>query len=227
MLMGTPAYMSPEQCRGGSKAVDGRSDVYSLGCIFYEVLCGQPPFVRDGAGELIVAHVAEPPDDPRKLVPELPAEIAGLVLRMLGKNVQDRPSDMGVVSAEIAGCVAGLGISRPLGGIHPITAVEVPQIPGGVGPLATPTPGIAARSPVPSRRALSPRLPRGAAPAQQPADAAGGAGRGGGRSHSDHARRRQRPAGDDASRRSCRAVRRRAGRSPSRWRLAGRWRSSS
>ena len=88
MLMGTPAYMSPEQCRGGSKAVDGRSDIYSLGCILYETLCGQPPFVRDGAGELIVAHVAEAPDDPRKLVPELPPAIAGLVLRMLGKNVR-------------------------------------------------------------------------------------------------------------------------------------------
>ena len=143
MLMGTPAYMSPEQCRGGSKAVDGRSDVYSLGCIFYEVLCGQPPFVRDGAGELIVAHVAEPPEDPRKLVPELPPAIAGLVLRMLGKNVQDRPPDMGSVSAEIARCLAALGLTCPLGEIYPRQAVEVPHIPGGLGPLATPTPGAA------------------------------------------------------------------------------------
>ena len=152
MLMGTPAYMSPEQCRGGSKAVDGRSDIYSLGCILYEVLCGQPPFVRDGAGELIVAHVAEPPDDPRKLVPDLPPAIAGLVLRMLGKNVQDRPPDMTAVSEELARCLAGLGISRALGDIYPRKPVEVPQIPGSVGPLATPTPGAAARSPVPGAR---------------------------------------------------------------------------
>jgi serine/threonine protein kinase len=159
MLMGTPAYMSPEQCRGGSKAVDGRSDIYSLGCILYETLCGQPPFVRDGAGELIVAHVAEAPDDPRKLVPELPPAIAGLVLRMLGKNVQDRPPDMTAVSAEIARCVAELGISRSLGDIYPRKAVEVPQIPGGLGPLATPTPGAAARSPVPLARSPLPVAP--------------------------------------------------------------------
>ena len=175
MLMGTPAYMSPEQCRGGSKAVDGRSDVYSLGCIFYEVLCGQPPFVRDGAGELIVAHVAEPPEDPRKLVPELPPPIAALVLRMLGKNVQDRPADMGVVSAEIARCLAGLGISRPLGEIYPRKAVEVPQIPGGIGPLATPTPGAAARSPVPVAPRPVPTPPRVAnrALSSQPTEVAG------------------------------------------------------
>ncbi len=160
MLMGTPAYMSPEQCRGGSKAVDGRSDVYSLGCILYEVLCGQPPFVRDGAGELIVAHVAEPPEDPRKLVPELPPPIGALVLRMLGKNVQDRPTDMGVVSSEIARCLAGLGISRPFGEIYPRTMVEVPQIPGGVVPLGTPTPGAAARSPVPVASSPFPTPPR-------------------------------------------------------------------
>jgi len=161
MLMGTPAYMSPEQCRGGSKGVDGRSDIYSLGCIFYELLSGQPPFVRDGAGELIVAHVAEPPEDPRKRIPELPPPIGALVLRMLAKDVQDRPADMSVVSAEIAGCVAGLGISRPPGEISPRVRVEVPQIPGGVGPLAMPTPGTAARSPVPaapSAAATPPRL---------------------------------------------------------------------
>ncbi len=178
MLMGTPAYMSPEQCRGGSKAVDGRSDIYSLGCILYETLCGQPPFVRDGAGELIVAHVAEAPDDPRKLVPELPPPIAGLVLRMLGKNVQDRPPDMAAVAAEIARCMAGLGLTRPLGEVHPRTPVEVPQIPGGVGPLATPTPGAAgslvsaARSPVPAARSPVPVPP---SPFPTPARPASGA----------------------------------------------------
>ena len=147
MLMGTPAYMSPEQCRGGSKTVDGRSDIYALGCIFYELLCCQPPFVRDGAGELIVAHVAEAPDDPRTRVPSLPPAIATLVLRMLGKNPPDRPATMGEVSAEIAGCIAGLGIARALADIHPRQPVQVPPALASMGPLATPTPGATQRTP--------------------------------------------------------------------------------
>jgi serine/threonine protein kinase len=160
MLMGTPAYMSPEQCRGGSKAVDGRSDVYSLGCILYEMLCGQPPFVRDGAGELIVAHVAEPPDDPRKAVPELPSSISALVLRMLGKNAQDRPSEMAVVSSEITRCLEELGISLSFGDISPREPVKVPQIPSGVGPSSTPAPGAAVGSPFPVALSAVPTPPR-------------------------------------------------------------------
>jgi eukaryotic-like serine/threonine-protein kinase len=140
MLMGTPAYMSPEQCRGGSKTVDGRSDVYSLGCIFYEMLCGRPPFVRDGAGELIVAHVAEQPDDPCALVPGLPTALGALVMRMLAKNVQDRPATMSAVAAEIAQRVAALGVRRALADIHPRAPVLVPASPGSIAQSAIPTP---------------------------------------------------------------------------------------
>ena len=219
MLMGTPAYMSPEQCRGGSKAVDGRSDVYSLGCIFYEVLCGQPPFVRDGAGELIVAHVAEPPDDPRKLVPELPPAIAGLVLRMLGKNVQDRPSDMATVAAELAACVAGLGISRAMGDIYPRKAVEVPQNPGQRGTPGHAHPGRCRSLARPWRPLARPTRTEpgphagagGDAPARQPADADGGGERRPGRPRSHHARGGQRPAGDDVAGPASRPLRRALG----------------
>jgi tRNA A-37 threonylcarbamoyl transferase component Bud32 len=140
MLMGTPAYMSPEQCRGGSKTVDGRSDVYSMGCIFYEILCGQPPFVRDGAGELIVAHVAETPEDPCQLIPGLPPAIGALVMRMLAKNVQDRPPTMSAVATEIAHCLAARGETRALADIHPRAPVLVPASPGGVPQSAVPTP---------------------------------------------------------------------------------------
>ena len=55
-LMGTPIYMSPEQCRG-TQTVDHRSDIYSLGIIFFEMLCGQPPFVSEGFGELVNMHL--------------------------------------------------------------------------------------------------------------------------------------------------------------------------
>ena len=59
-LMGTPIYMSPEQCRG-TRTVDHRSDIYSLGVIFYEMLVGQPPFVSEGFGDLVNMHLNVPP----------------------------------------------------------------------------------------------------------------------------------------------------------------------
>src|SRR6185369_1696078 len=62
-LMGTPIYMSPEQCRG-TRTVDHRSDIYSLGIIFFEMLCGQPPFVSEGFGELVNMHLNVAPAAP-------------------------------------------------------------------------------------------------------------------------------------------------------------------
>ena len=94
LVIGTPTYMSPEQCRE-SKTVDGRADIYSLGCIFFEALCGRPPFVREGLGDMIIAHVSEKPDDPRSLVPDLPPDVVALLARMLAKDRDERPADDG------------------------------------------------------------------------------------------------------------------------------------
>ncbi len=100
-VLGTPAYMSPEQCRGGSKVVDGRSDVYSLGCILYEMLCGTPPFVRDGMGDLIVAHVSEAPQPLRVRVPAVMPALDHLVMQMLAKAPTDRPQTMEAVAGNL------------------------------------------------------------------------------------------------------------------------------
>jgi len=134
-VIGTPAYMSPEQCKGG-KAVDGRSDIYSLGCILYEALCGRAPFVREGMGEMIVAHVAEAPDDPRKLAPDLPAGLCALVLRMLAKSPDDRPASMDALSSEIGQWLEALGVRASLADIEPRRPVTCPPLEAGNGPIS-------------------------------------------------------------------------------------------
>ena len=94
--------MSPEQCRG-TRAVDHRSDIYSLGVIFYEMLVGQPPFVSEGFGELVNMHLNVPPASARSKRPEIPLALDALVLKMLAKNPEDRYADMTEVQARAEG----------------------------------------------------------------------------------------------------------------------------
>jgi len=90
-LMGTPLYMSPEQCRGAGH-VDERTDVYSLGVILYRMLAGRPPFMADGAGEVMLMHMSEPPPPLGKEAPSAPPELVELVHWMLAKSRDSRPS---------------------------------------------------------------------------------------------------------------------------------------
>jgi len=92
-LMGTPIYMSPEQCLG-TKEVDARSDIYSLGCILFEMLSGRPPFLSEGVGELIVMHINAKPQPIAELNASVPQPIGNLIVRMLAKNVDERPQSM-------------------------------------------------------------------------------------------------------------------------------------
>jgi serine/threonine protein kinase len=93
-LMGTPIYMSPEQCRG-TKTVDHRSDIYSLGIIFFEMLCGQPPFVSEGFGELVNMHLNVAPPAPSTQNANVSPALDAIVLKMLAKNPDERFADMG------------------------------------------------------------------------------------------------------------------------------------
>src|SRR5690606_29210747 len=87
--IGTPAYMSPEQAVGGSR-VDGRSDTYSLGCVLYEMLTGDPPFRGDTPEELVVKHLQDEPEPVQTRRAGLPAEMQPLVALALAKNPADR-----------------------------------------------------------------------------------------------------------------------------------------
>jgi len=90
-VLGTPAYMSPEQCAGAGR-VDAQTDVYALGCVLYELLSGMTPFVAEGAGQLIGMHLFQEPPLLTLVAPHVPSEIADLVHWMLRKEKAQRPT---------------------------------------------------------------------------------------------------------------------------------------
>ncbi len=89
IALGTPAYMSPEQA-AGSKELDGRSDLYSLGCVLYEMLGGQPPFTGPTVESIVHQHLAAEPPSITSIRPAVPAAIAGVLGRALAKTPADR-----------------------------------------------------------------------------------------------------------------------------------------
>jgi serine/threonine protein kinase len=93
-VMGTPVYMSPEQCSDTSKT-DHRADIYSLGCVLYHLLTGVPPFDLQGFGAIAAAHLHDPVTPPSALIAHLPIELDAVVLRCLAKAPGDRFQTMG------------------------------------------------------------------------------------------------------------------------------------
>jgi TolB-like protein len=91
VVIGTPEYMSPEQASGETK-LDGRSDVYSLGCVLYEMLGGDPPFQGRSATTLLARHSLEQVPSLRIVRESIPEELEDTVLAALGKSAADRPS---------------------------------------------------------------------------------------------------------------------------------------
>jgi len=89
LIVGTPAYMSPEQARG--VGIDGRSDIYALGCVVYEMLTGEPPFSGPTPQAIQARHLHEAPRSLRVVRPDLPQRVESAVLAALAKRPQDRP----------------------------------------------------------------------------------------------------------------------------------------
>ena len=95
-FMGSLEYVAPEQIRGD--AVDGRADIYSLGCVLFECLTGQAPFHRENEVATLYAHLEEPPPNPRDARSDVPSSLAAVVERSMAKRPEDRfpsASEMG------------------------------------------------------------------------------------------------------------------------------------
>ncbi len=114
MVMGTPAYMSPEQGSGQTDKIDGRSDIYSLGCMMYQMAAGRLPFPGANFGEVLIGHLQQRPPPLRELKPETPEAYEAIVLKCLEKKQEDRFQSMDELKMALEGCMEQLGITRDL-----------------------------------------------------------------------------------------------------------------
>jgi predicted Ser/Thr protein kinase len=104
-LLGTVAYVAPEQIE--SQSVDGRADVYSLGCVLFECLTGEPPFPRDTELAVLYAHLNEPPPSPSLRRPDLPDAFDDVVAAALDKDPAGRPQTAGELAAAARNALRG------------------------------------------------------------------------------------------------------------------------
>lgn len=128
-MLGSPRYMSPEQVKGSE--IDGRSDIFSLGAVLYEMLTGRYAFDGDSLATIVYRVVHDAPVDPADLRPGLPAGLVQLLGRMLNKSPQDRPDAHAVVAA-----------------LHALTAVAAPAPPRADNRIPRLLPAIAFGTPV-------------------------------------------------------------------------------
>ena len=103
VLMGTPQYMSPEQALGNNSAIDARSDVFALGCIYYEMLAGRPAFSGGNLPTIVYRIVHEPPRPLPEWVPSLPPHAWPALQHALAKAVDERTPDVATLTEELTG----------------------------------------------------------------------------------------------------------------------------
>jgi len=146
IIMGTPAFMSPEQCRAAG-GIDHRTDVYALGCVLFMMLCGRPPFIAPTSGDMIASHLMQTPPVPSSLVPTLTPDVDALVLRCLEKPPEQRfqsMTELARAGAQISGENLSIETIAPLRSSNPLAvSAGAPKLAGGdtvasVPPIAVP-----------------------------------------------------------------------------------------
>jgi serine/threonine protein kinase len=101
VVAGTMAYMSPEQASGAGHRLDGRTDIFSLGVVLYEMLCGRRPSRAEDSEEILRQVREDEPQPPRQLVPAIPRELERICLKALAKRINDRYTTAGDFAEEL------------------------------------------------------------------------------------------------------------------------------
>lgn len=174
-VLGTPSFMSPEQCRG--EAIDGRSDLYSLGATYFALLTGRGPYAgAGGAVDMIVAHTTEPVPDLRNIDPSLPSAAARVIKKAMEKSPAERYPDAFAMAADLAAVAEAVGKDGAMDEVHyrgtvsrPIDSLVLPSERQGSGTFkyrgsvtATPAGGMPAVPAAPRRGPSGVRSPSSA-----------------------------------------------------------------
>jgi len=156
LSLGTPAYMSPEQA-SGDKAVDARTDIYSLGCVLYEMLAGDPPYTGPNAQVIIMKRFTEPVPSVKKVRPAVPEGVDQAIQRALASLPADRFATAAEFGRALQAQASALATAAtppagtPPAGTAPAIATTIPTAPGAATAPTTPVPTV-----MPARR---PRMP--------------------------------------------------------------------
>jgi eukaryotic-like serine/threonine-protein kinase len=133
LVLGTASYLSPEQAQG--LPVDARSDVYSLGCVLYEMLTGRPPFEADSPVSIAYQHVNEEPRPPSELEPSVPPALDAAVVRALAKDPADRFPTAGAFRSAIeASAAEGGAATEPMAAAGDTAIMPAAEAPPEEGP---------------------------------------------------------------------------------------------
>ena len=136
IVVGTATYMSPEQATG-DPALDERTDLYSLGCVLFELVAGEPPFTARSDLAVLAKHVAEAPRALRSLDSEVSEELDALVMRLLAKSANDRPATSGEVATALRRVATTATVSVVSGPMAAIPAAKPSRVDGLVDKAVT------------------------------------------------------------------------------------------
>jgi beta-lactam-binding protein with PASTA domain/predicted Ser/Thr protein kinase len=151
-VVGTAQYLSPEQARG--EQVDARSDIYSTGCLLYELLTGRPPFVGDSPVSVAYQHVREEAQPPSAFDPQIPPAIDAITAKALAKRTEDRYQSAAEMRADIQRALAGQQISAPAV-TSEVTQAYMPLLPEPTQAMTTAMPATEPVDDHPTRRRLA------------------------------------------------------------------------